>query len=62
MQISEWFFRNKAALVTGASSGIGEELAWQLAQAGAMVTLARDVKHYWRNWRTGSWHPGSGRP
>jgi len=40
MQISEWFFRNKAALVTGASSGIGEELAWQLAQAGAMVTLA----------------------
>jgi short-subunit dehydrogenase len=34
------FYRNKAALVTGASSGIGEELGWQLAQAGAMVTLA----------------------
>jgi short-subunit dehydrogenase len=40
MQMSESFFRNKSALVTGASSGIGEELAWQLAQAGAMVTLA----------------------
>jgi len=27
-------------LITGASSGIGEELGWQLAQAGAKVTLA----------------------
>lgn len=34
------FFRDKAALVTGASSGIGEELAWQMTQDGAMVTLA----------------------
>ena len=40
MEAGDSFFRNKAALVTGASSGIGEELAWQLAQAGAMVTLA----------------------
>lgn len=39
MSVIESFFRGKAALVTGASSGIGEELAWQLAQAGAMVTL-----------------------
>jgi short-subunit dehydrogenase len=40
MASTQMFFRNKAALVTGASSGIGEELVWQLAQAGAMVTLA----------------------
>jgi short-subunit dehydrogenase len=33
------FYRNKVALVTGASSGIGAELAWQLSQAGANVTL-----------------------
>jgi short-subunit dehydrogenase len=34
------FFRGKAVLVTGASSGIGEELAWQLGRAGARVALA----------------------
>jgi short-subunit dehydrogenase len=33
-------FQNKSILITGASAGIGEELAWQLAQAGAQLTLA----------------------
>jgi short-subunit dehydrogenase len=33
-------FRDKVILITGASSGIGEELAEQLAQHGALLTLA----------------------
>lgn len=34
------FFLDKSVLITGASAGIGAELAWQLAQAGAQLTLA----------------------
>jgi short-subunit dehydrogenase len=33
------FFENKSVLITGASSGIGEELAWQLSQLDARLAL-----------------------
>jgi short-subunit dehydrogenase len=40
MPSTQEFFREKAVLITGASSGFGEELAWQLSQAGAKLMLA----------------------
>jgi len=33
------FFANKSVFITGATSGIGAELAWQLSQLGARLTL-----------------------
>ena len=40
MYVASGYYRKKVALVTGASSGIGAELAWQLSRAGANITLA----------------------
>jgi short-subunit dehydrogenase len=49
MTNTEAFFRDKAVLITGASSGIGEELAWQLGEAGAKLTLAARRKELLEN-------------
>src|SRR5947207_15872124 len=40
MDAGSGFYRKKVALVTGASSGIGAEVALQLSQAGANIALA----------------------
>src|SRR3989442_9281429 len=40
MDATKVLFRDKVVLITGASSKIGEELAWQLVHAEARVTLA----------------------
>jgi NADP-dependent 3-hydroxy acid dehydrogenase YdfG len=43
------FFKDKVVLVTGASSGIGEEIALQLGRSGAKVTLAARRKERLEN-------------
>src|SRR5260370_25957735 len=40
MSRTDKFFRDKVVLITGASSGIVEDLARQLGRAGARLTLA----------------------
>jgi short-subunit dehydrogenase len=40
MKSTEAFYGDKVVLITGASSGIGEEFAWQLGRAGVKLTLA----------------------
>jgi short-subunit dehydrogenase len=49
MHKTQAFFQDRAVLITGASSGIGEELAWQLGQAGAKLTLAARRKELLEN-------------
>jgi short-subunit dehydrogenase len=49
MANTQEFFRGKAVLITGASSGIGEELGWQLGQAEAKLTLAARRKERLEN-------------
>src|SRR5438105_3210947 len=49
MNKTQRFFQDKAVFITGASSGIGEELARQLGQAGVKLTLAARRKELLEN-------------
>ena len=46
----EAYFRAKSVLIAGGSSGIGEELAWQLGQAGAQLTLMARARNRCSGW------------
>jgi short-subunit dehydrogenase len=56
------FFRNKSVFITGASSGIGAELAWQLAQSSAQLTLAARRKDRLESLAEKILAAGKGRP
>ena len=56
------YFQGKAALITGASSGIGEELARQLGQAEAKLTLASRRREQLENVAQGIAGTGAARP
>jgi len=40
LRVKNWDWKDKVVIVTGASSGLGKEMAFKLVEAGALVALA----------------------